>query len=118
MALHTELEIHKVAEELFQLSLNLVRHIPRDLKQVAGNKIRDVSLEILLLIGRANMAHDKRQHLTQVIESTWALNYLFRALSDSGAISRGQHAKVMKLTASVGRQANAWKKKSATAPAA
>lgn len=117
MALHTELEIHKVAEELFRLSLALVRHIPRDLKQIAGNKIRDVCLEILLLIGRANMARDKRPHLTQVIENTWALNYLFRALSDCGAISRGQHAKAMKLTASVGRQANAWKK-SATAPAA
>ena len=117
MALHTELEIHKVGEELFQLSLSLVRHIPRDLKQVAGNKIRDVCLDILLLIGRANMARDKRQHLTQVIENTWALNYLFRALSDSAAISRGQHAKVMKLIASVGRQANAWKK-SATASAA
>jgi hypothetical protein len=117
MALHTDLEIHKVGEELFQLSLNLVRHIPRDLKQVAGNKIRDVCLDILLLIGRANMARDKRQYLTQVIENTWALNYLFRALSDCAAISRGQHAKVMKLTASVGRQANAWKK-SATAPAA
>jgi len=117
MALHTELEIHKVSEELLQLSISLVRHIPRDLKQVVSHKILDTCLEILLLIGRANMARDKRQHLTEAIENTWSLNHLFRALSDSGAISRGQHAKVMKLTASVGRQANAWKK-SATAPAA
>lgn len=117
MALHTDLEVNKVAEELLQMSLSLARHIPRDLKQIAGNKIVDSCLEILLLIGRANMAHDKRHHLTLVIENTWSLNYLFRALSESGAISRGQHAKVMKLTASIGRQANAWKK-SATAPAA
>ena len=117
MALHTELEIHKVAEELFGMALSLVRHIPRDLKQVAGGKIRDVCLEVLVLIGRANMARDKRPHLIEVIENIWMLNYLLRALSENGAISRGQHAKAMKLTASIGRQANAWKK-SATAPAA
>lgn len=52
-ALHTDLEIHKVAEELLGLSLDLVRNIPRDLKQVVGAKIRDECLQVLVLIGRA-----------------------------------------------------------------
>ncbi len=52
MALHTDLEIHKVAEELLGLSLDLVRNIPRDLKQVVGAKIRDECLQVLVLIGR------------------------------------------------------------------
>lgn len=34
MAMHTELQIHKTAEELLSLTLSLVRNIPRDLKQV------------------------------------------------------------------------------------
>ncbi|APE99647.1 four helix bundle protein [Pseudomonas putida] len=117
MALHTELEIHKVAEELLGLSLDLVRNIPRDLKQVVGSKIRDECLQALVLIGRANMARDKLPHLNLLLESVWMLNYLLRALTNKGLISKGQHAKAMKLTASVGRQANAWKK-SATASAA
>lgn len=116
MALHTELEIHKVAEELLGLSIDLVRNIPRDLKQVIGAKIRDECLQVLVLIGRANMAREKLPHLNLVLESIWMLNYLLRALTNRGLISTGQHARAMKMTASVGRQANAWKK-SATAPA-
>ncbi len=117
MALHTDLEIHKVAEELLGLSLDLVRNIPRDIKQLVGAKIRDECLEVLVLIGRANMTRDKLPHINQLLESIWMLNYLLRALTNQGLISKGQHAKAMKMTASVGRQANAWKK-SATAPAA
>ena len=117
MALHTDLEIHKVAEELLGLSLDLVRNIPRDLKQVVGAKIRDECLQVLVLIGRANMTRDKLPHINQLLESIWMLNYLLRALTNRGLISKGQHAKAMKMTASIGRQANAWKK-SATAPAA
>ena len=117
MALHTDLEIHKVAEELLGLSLDLVRNIPRDLKQVVGAKIRDECLQVLVLIGRANMTREKLPHINLLLESIWILNYLLRALTNRGLISKGQHAKAMMMTASVGRQANAWKK-SATAPAA
>ena len=117
MALHTDLEIHKVAEELLGLSLDLVRNIPRDLKQVVGAKIRDECLQVLVLIGRANMTRDKLPHIKLLLESIWMLNYLLRALTNRGLISKGQHAKAMMMTASIGRQANAWKK-SATAPAA
>ena len=117
MALHTDLEIHKVAEELLGLSLDMVRNIPRDLKQVVGAKIRDECLQVLVLIGRANMTRDKLPHINHLLESIWMLNYLLRALTNRGLISKGQHAKAMMMTASIGRQANAWKK-SATAPAA
>ena len=117
MALHTDLEIHKVAEELLGLSLDLVRNIPRDLKQVVGAKIRDECLQVLVLIGRANMTRDKLPHINLLLESIWMLNYLLRALTNRGLISKGQHAKAMMMTVSIGRQAKAWKK-SATAPAA
>lgn len=60
MALHMDLEIHKVAEELLGMSLDLVRNIPRDLKQVVGAKIRDECLQVLVLIGRANMSRDNK----------------------------------------------------------
>ncbi|RQG50068.1 four helix bundle protein, partial [Pseudomonas aeruginosa] len=49
MAMHTELQIHKTAEELLGLTLSLVRNIPRDLKQIIGSKLRDESLQILVL---------------------------------------------------------------------
>ncbi|WP_043309322.1 four helix bundle protein [Pseudomonas sp. ML96] len=117
MALHTELEIYKGAEELLSVTLDLVRNIPRDLKQIVGAKIRDESLQVMVLIGRANMARNKLPHLNELLESIWMINYLLRALTNKGLISKGQHAQAMKLTASIGKQANAWRK-SATAPVA
>lgn len=117
MAMHTELQIHKAAEELLGIVLNLVRNIPRDLKQVVGAKLRDERLQVMVLIGRANMARDKLPHLNQLLESIWMINYLMRALTNQGVIAKGQHAKTMQATASIGRQANAWKKSiTATAP--
>ena len=89
MALHTDLEIHKVAEELLGLSLDMVRNIPRDLKQVVGAKIRDECLQVLVLIGRANMTRDKLPHINLLLESIWMLNYLLRALTNRGLISKG-----------------------------
>lgn len=115
MALHTDLEIHRSAEELLGVVLGLVRHIPRDMKQLIGGKLRDESLQVMVLIGRANMDRNRRQHLDQLLESIWMINHLLRAMVNQRFISIPQHAKAAKLTASIGRQANAWKK-SATAP--
>ncbi len=116
MAMHTDLDIHKSAQELLGVSLQLVRNIPRDVKQLAGTKIMDECLEVLLLIGRANMARDKRPSLNVLLECLQKINYLMRALMDMHAISVPQHSRVMRLSASVGKQANAWKRVSATAP--
>ncbi|MDF3932119.1 four helix bundle protein [Pseudomonas citronellolis] len=118
MALHTELEIHRSAEELLGVVLAMVRHIPRDMKQLIGGKLRDESLQVLVLIGRANMSRNKRQHLDDLLESIWMINQLLRAMVNERFISIPQQAKAMKLTASIGRQANAWKKATATAPVA
>lgn len=116
MALHTDLEIHRSAEELLGVVLKLVRHIPRDMKQLVGGKLRDEALQVMVLIGRANMDRNRRQHLDLLLESVWMINHLLRAMVNERFISIPQHAQAMKLTASIGRQANAWKK-TATAPA-
>lgn len=117
MAMHTDLDIHKSAEELLGIALQLIRNIPRDVKKLAGDRIMDECLEVLLLIGRANMARDKRPHLNVLLESLQKINYLMRALVNMQAISIPQHGRVMRLSASVGKQANAWKRSTANAPA-
>lgn len=116
MAMHTDLDIHKSAEELLGVALHLVRNIPRDMKQLVGAKIRDECLEVLVMISRANMARDKRPPLNALLESIHIINQLLRTMVSMQFISVPQHAKVMKLTASVGKQANAWKRSTATAP--
>lgn len=62
MAMHTELEIHKSAEELLGIVLNLVRNIPRDLKQVVGAKLRDECL-----LGQATASHHERAQIARLL---------------------------------------------------
>ncbi|MGV6475398.1 four helix bundle protein [Azotobacter vinelandii] len=84
MAMHTQLSIHKSAEELLGVVLDLVRNIPRDMKQVVGGKLRDETLQVLVLIGRANMTRQKLEHLNQLLESVWMIDYMLRALLGGG----------------------------------
>jgi hypothetical protein len=117
MAMHTELPIHKVAYDLFNLSIILARNIPRDLKILLGTKIRDECLEVAMLIGRANAAQEKKQYLGTLIEHVHEIELLLRSLKDFRFISVKQYAAAIQLTSSIGKQANAWKRSTPTAPA-
>ncbi len=71
MALHTELPIYKVAYDLFDMSTELAKNMPRDFKQSVGGKLRDECLEITVLIFRANCARDKAPHLGSLVEGLY-----------------------------------------------
>ncbi|EIK96096.1 hypothetical protein PMM47T1_14090 [Pseudomonas sp. M47T1] len=116
MAMHTDLRIHKDAFDLLSLATDLTRNIPRDFKVGLGAKVRDECIEIMVLIARANAARDKVLHLSALVERVQVLEFLLRLFKEKRFISIPQHAKAIELTASVGKQANAWKRYSA-APA-
>jgi hypothetical protein len=110
MALHTELPIHKVAYDLAGLAIDLVKNMPREIKSVIGSELRDECLKLIVLIFRANVAADKRPHLAQLIERKEIVELLLRLSRDKRYISTGQYAAAIALTASIGKQANGWKK--------
>jgi len=115
MAMHTDLPIHKVAFDLLSLATDVTRNIPRDFKAGLGAKVRDECIEVMVLIARANAAQDKQQHLSTLVERVQVIEFLLRLFKEKRFISVAQHAKAIELTASIGKQANAWKR--ATAPA-
>ncbi|HHX6533352.1 TPA: four helix bundle protein [Pseudomonas aeruginosa] len=117
MAMHTELSIYKDASGLLQMATNLTRNIPRELKQSLGRRVIDECVDVLMLIARANVARDKRPHLTLLVEKVQVIELLMRLFKDNRFISVSQHAMTMEVTASIGKQANAWKRNTATAPA-
>ena len=68
MALHSELPIYKVAYDLSDLAIDLVRNMPRDVKGVIGDELRRECLSLVVLIYRANVARDKVPHLSELLE--------------------------------------------------
>lgn len=116
MALHTQLPIYKVAYDLVGVAVDYVRPMPRDVKPVIGTRVRDLGLDIVLMILRANCASDKVPFLTALLEMLSELELLLRLCRDKRFISTTQYAKAIELTTSVGKQANAWRKSNAASP--
>lgn len=114
MALHANLPIYKVAYDLLALVLKLVREMPRDVKLQLGAKLRDECLELAVLIFRANVARDKAPHLVQLVERLEVAQLLLRLARDLRFISVGQYSKAIELTASIGKQANGWRRHAAS----
>ena len=117
MALHHQLPIYKVAFDLLSMAADITRNIPRDLKAGLGKKVNDECCDLLVLIARANGARDKSVHLEEIVERVQVVEFLLRVFKEKRFISVNQHANAIQLTASIGKQANGWKK-NATSPAA
>lgn len=118
MGLHTSLPIYKVTYDLFALTAALIRNMPRDLKVSLGGKLRDECLELVLRVYRANVARDKVQHLTELLEHLQVTELVLRLAKDLRAISLKQYAAAVALTDKIGKQATGWRKHSAASPAA
>jgi hypothetical protein len=118
MALHTDLPIYKAAYDLLDIVTEIARCMPRDYKVSLGGKIRDEIVEITVLICRGNVYRDKSQPLLDLVERLQVVELLLRLSVDKRLISRPQYAKAVSITTSVGKQANGWRKKSASSPVA
>ena len=96
MALHSELPIYKVAYDLCDYAVDLVRNMPRDVKSVIGGELRDQCLALVVRIFRANVARDKVVHLTDLIERLQVAELLLRLLRQASH-SHGDRAELANL---------------------
>jgi hypothetical protein len=117
MAIHTELPIYKLTYELMRMAMELIKNMRRDYKGTVGKEINAECLGLTVLVYRANCARDKSPYLDKLLERVQVVELLFRLCSDLQLISVGQYAKAIALTNKIGRQANGWRKSSASRPA-
>ena len=117
MGLHTDTEIHKTAYDLLGVVVEAARNMPRDVKQQLGQELRGECVQITVLIFRANVARNKAPHLLEVLERLQVAELLLRLAHDLRFIGQKQYAAAIALTGQIGKQANGWRKHSAS-PAA
>ena len=110
MAIHKELSIYKAAYELFVLAAQITRNYPRDFKRSIGEKVRDECVEIITLIFRANVSHNKIPHIEKLLEHVQIVELLLRLSKDMRFISTGQYSSVIEITDAIGKQSTGWKK--------
>ncbi len=111
MGLHTELEIYRVGYDLLTVAIDAIRNMPRDVKQAIGEPIRDECVGVMLQIRRANMATDKEPHLLGLLERLEVVELLARVSRDRRFLPTGHYARLIEHTQSVGKQANAWRRR-------
>jgi len=119
MAIHTHLPIYKLAFDLLSLAADITRNMPRDFKASLGTKIHNECIEMLVLIGRANIARDKVPHIRDLLERQHVAELLLRLAHEKRFIAAKQWAASVELTTRIGQQAGGWLKHSRNAaPAA
>lgn len=116
MALHTNLPIYKVAYDLLSVAVDYVQNMPRPFRAAIGGRVRDLCVDVVLLIFKANCAREKTPYLEALLEQLEELQLLLRLCQDKRFISKPQYAKAIELTNSVGKQANGWRKHYAASP--
>lgn len=116
MGLHTDTEIHKTAYDLFGVVIAASRNMPRDVKLLMGGKMRDEVLEVFDDIYEANVSRDKLPHLDRVRRRMQKIEIMLRRSRDLRFIPTSHYAAAVLLTQSIGKQATAWRKYSATHP--
>ena len=117
MALAKNLPIYKVAYDLLSVAVDYVQNMPRPFKAAIGGRVRDLCIDIVLLILRANCSRDKVPHIEQLRERVEELEILLRLCQDKRFISKPQYARAVELTTSVGKQATGWRNHYAHSPA-
>lgn len=115
MALHHQLPIYKVAYDLLSVAVDYMKNMPRPVKAL-GDRVRDLCIDVVLLILKANAVAGKTPYLDALLEEIAELEILLRLCQDKRFISRTQYAHAIELTASVARQAHGWRKHYAASP--
>jgi hypothetical protein len=118
MALHHETEIYKAVVDLQRLVMRAAVNMRRDVKPLLGARLLDESLWMSVLVRRANIALNaaKVPHLDDLLEQLEIVQVTFRLARDLDYLPNNVFAQSLPLTASVGKQATAWKNSYAPTP--
>ena len=78
MALTTALPIYKTTYDLLTVVTPLTANMPRAHKATLGKRLAEESMDLVVLIYRANSARDKAPHLQQLLERMQVVELLLR----------------------------------------
>ena len=112
MALHSSTDICAAAFDLLGEAGDVVLQMSRNVKSIYGRLIIDACIEMGLHIRAANIANDKALHIDKLLERLEVVELLTRTCRDRRYMPPAHYARLVKLTQSLGRQANGWKKAS------
>jgi hypothetical protein len=104
------IQIYKDAHKLCLFVCKISNSFPKDYKYCFGEKLKNISLDLILQISDANNSNDKEIHIVEIINIVKKIEIIFRLLVDLKIISLSQHSEIVLLTAGMLKQSNGWLK--------
>ncbi len=110
MGLHQELPIYKACYDLVLEMFQLVKDFSREYKFTIGERLKNETMELLILIFRANTREDKREVLKEARENVEVVRLLVRLLKDLKQISLKKFVFINQKIENVSRQLTGWQR--------
>lgn len=110
MAQYRHLPIYKAAYSLLQAITRSTAGFPRAWKYSFGDKLRNESVELIVLIYHANSHSGAKrvEYAEAFLERLQAVEVILRTAKDMHLLSVKQFSEIVGLTDSLGKQAKGW----------
>ena len=112
MAKYQHLPIYKLTYDILIRIMQVTKNFPREYKYTLGQKMKEETMEIIVLIYRANSARDRERHISEIVERIQVVQMLARLSHDLHILQRKHYADLAEKTDSLARQAQGWLKSS------
>lgn len=110
MAIYTNLPIYKASYSLLLEINRMMPDVPRDCRYSIGQELRQKTMEIIVLIYRANRTRKKVFIISKMRECLLEVQVYIRLMSDMKYISERKYTQLIEQTTSMSKQMAAWER--------
>ncbi len=112
MAMYDELPVYKATYDLLLAIFKFTAHFAKEYKYTVGETLKKETIDLLMLIYRANSRYDKTETLQLAREQIEVIRLMIRLMKDMRQITLPQFVQVNQMVENVSKQLNGWQKAS------
>ncbi len=110
MALYSDLPVYKASYDLVIAIFQFSKNFKREYKYTLGESLKKETLDLLMLIYRANVRYDKLEVIQKAREQIEMIRLMIRILKEMREISLHQFVAVNIIIEEVSKQLSGWQK--------
>ncbi|MCK9254542.1 MAG: four helix bundle protein [Bacteroidales bacterium] len=110
MALYESLPVYKATYDLLIEIFQFTKNFNKEFKYTIGESLKKETIELVILIYRANTKYQKADLLQMAREQIEVIRLLIRVMKDMKQISLEKYVKVNQAVENVSKQLSGWQK--------
>jgi len=110
MAQYNELPVYKASYDLLLAIFEFVKHFTKEFKYTVGESLKKETIELIILIYRANSKTDKNETLQTAREHIEVIRLLIRLMKDLHQINLKRFVAINSQIENVSKQLTGWQR--------